>query len=540
VATAQITTDAVRSKIENFGSLDSDTQTQLIEALSYDVPGAFYTHAASEGRWDGRARLLTERGTYPTGLTARVRHILEERGYIVELISKLPTLIVAATPPQSYFPHPLIPEQVEAVQHILALREQRPQLPRGMISAPPRSGKTIIAAEAIRQINVWPVVFLNDRLDIAQPPRGTVTKFEQYFGTDFPIGHAYDGEFEPGNIVVMTIQTACAALGQDYKPPADDIVEGELPTEQRERVAELLRTTKVVVVDEAHHAAAPSYLEVLKQCKSRVWTIALSGTPWRDDERDLVMEGAVGPVIYEISYHAMITQHRLVPAHIYWVHMPTKSYRRTTSYKEREVDYILRNPVRNAAITRFCSYCVNRNLSVMVMTDQISQLRILDNWLKTAEVPHRCMTASGNYSVEPRLRQTVWDDLQEKRILCLVTTLGQEGLDIPSLDAVVIAAGGKSSVKCMQRFRAMTAWPGKAHCLILDFADRGRYFTEHAAARLAMYTSHPAGVFHIHHVTSEVTTTDPELVKWLRSKERLREELQQPGLHIAALSTRSG
>ena len=89
-------------------------------------------------------------------------------------------------------------------------------------------------------------------------------------------------------------------------------------------------------------------------------------------------------------------------------------------------------------------------------------------------------------------RQWVLDEFRAKRLPVVVTTLGNEGLDIPTLDRVVIAAGGESSLLSFQRMRGMTPAPGKTHCTVLDFDDRTRYMNRHSLARLTAYRSEAA------------------------------------------------
>jgi len=49
-------------------------------------------------------------------------------------------------------------------------------------------------------------------------------------------------------------------------------------------------------------------------------------------------------------------------------------------------------------------------------------------------------------------REQVLSDLKERKKLCLIaTSLADEGLDVPTLDAVLLAGGGASSTRVHQR-----------------------------------------------------------------------------------------
>ncbi len=65
------------------------------------------------------------------------------------------------------------------------------------------------------------------------------------------------------------------------------------------------------------------------------------------------------------------------------------------------------------------------------------------------------------YGTTPKKRRKeIWEQLKKKEIMGVVTTLMDEATNIPSLDAVAIAAGGKSKVKLIQRLRNLRTFEG--------------------------------------------------------------------------------
>jgi len=70
-------------------------------------------------------------------------------------------------------------------------------------------------------------------------------------------------------------------------------------------------------------------------------------------------------------------------------------------------------------------------------------------------------------------------------ILCHNTQTWIEGVDLPALDTVVLAAGGKSSAYLLQRLgRALRKAPGKTEATIHDFHDTGnKYVLNHSMRR---------------------------------------------------------
>jgi superfamily II DNA or RNA helicase len=81
-------------------------------------------------------------------------------------------------------------------------------------------------------------------------------------------------------------------------------------------------------------------------------------------------------------------------------------------------------------------------------------------------------------------------------ILCH-NTVADEGVDIPALGSAIMAGGGKSLIKSLQRVgRTLRPYPSaendeKKEAIIVDFYDRLRYLTGHSKKRMKIYESEP-------------------------------------------------
>jgi superfamily II DNA or RNA helicase len=84
-------------------------------------------------------------------------------------------------------------------------------------------------------------------------------------------------------------------------------------------------------------------------------------------------------------------------------------------------------------------------------------------------------------------RAALYSDLQDKKLHCIITTVGKEGLNIPRLDAVINAEGLKAHTLTMQKMRSLTATETKKYGIVIDFLDRGRYLTKHSKRRIDYY-----------------------------------------------------
>ena len=94
---------------------------------------------------------------------------------------------------------------------------------------------------------------------------------------------------------------------------------------------------------------------------------------------------------------------------------------------------------------------------------------------------------NGNISTE--VRSDVFKSIQEKKLDCVISTVGKEALDIPTLDVVVNAEGFESSVATIQRMRSLTASKDKNVGIIIDFIDKGKYLEDSSRVRQKRYES---------------------------------------------------
>jgi superfamily II DNA or RNA helicase len=79
----------------------------------------------------------------------------------------------------------------------------------------------------------------------------------------------------------------------------------------------------------------------------------------------------------------------------------------------------------------------------------------------------------------------------EKLAVCIwfLARVVQEGVDVPALRSVVIAAGGQSTIAAIQRVgRGLRTQAGKTSCDVWEFLDRGqRWLEAHSRARRRAY-----------------------------------------------------
>ncbi|GIX43893.1 MAG: DEAD/DEAH box helicase [Candidatus Hydrogenedentota bacterium] len=453
-------------------------------ATSFFLPGYQYTQRFIEGRWDGRRHLLDRRRMqFPAGLLPRVRAVLNAEGVAYQFIEETPVpqrTLTFKRPPVE-----LRDYQRACVQAALNAR-------RGVLELATGAGKTLLAACLIHELGL-PTLFVVHTRDLLHQTREV---FRQHLSSK--IGQVGDGKIDLQPVTVATVQTCSRAFGINVglTPDDDEPLEDD-PTEVAARskdVVEFVRSCPVVFFDECHHLPAECCYALAMETKNAHYRYGLSATPYRADRLDMLLEAALGEKIFCARASNLIERGYLVPPEIYFY--AVSPYRtapsRRPDYATIFREYIIHNPERNAMIVEHARALAEEGKSVLVLVSQVAHGEVLRELMPEAPL------VQGTDSAEKR--QKVFHRLGKKSLrIVIATTLADEGLDIPTLDAVILASGGKSETRALQRVgRSLRPAPKKKHATIIDFFDNAPYLQEHSLRRLEIFRTEPA--FRIHTV----------------------------------------
>src|SRR5699024_9755787 len=75
-------------------------------------------------------------------------------------------------------------------------------------------------------------------------------------------------------------------------------------------------------------------------------------------------------------------------------------------------------------------------------------------------------------------RDSILDDLERGEQKIVISTILKEGVDIPSLDAVILAHGQRSDIETIQTIGRVLRPSGGREARVVDVIDRGRFFQE--------------------------------------------------------------
>lgn len=451
----------------------------LEQETAFPVQGAQFHPAYQAGEWDGYRRLLRHEGMYsfPTGLLPRVRRVLEALGRPLRIIDER-QVPVPQTRSLPMGGPPLRPYQQQVLAAALVVE-------RGVLQLATGAGKTLVAAHLVAACGV-PSVFIVHTRDLFYQAVGV---FEEVLQE--PIGRIGDGTVLPERHTVVTIQTAARAFGIGCSAPNPEEPLEPDPTDieredRAERVRETLITAQLATFDECHHLPSDTAYELSRQLQNAYFRYGLSATPYRDDGTDLLIEAALGPTIARVDTSCLIREGYLVPPRIVFLRPPPPANDLTGLPYARLYDRaVVRNVARNTLLADTARSEYNAGRSVLVLTAQVRHARLLHALLPEAEL------VTGQDPADRR--KSVLERFRERRLrLLIATTLADEGLDLPVLDVLVLAGGGRSETRALQRVgRVLRPAEGKTQATIYDCWDDVPILSEHSRRRKCIYETEP-------------------------------------------------
>lgn len=342
---------------------------------------------------------------------------------------------------------------------------------------------TVIISKLISELKTYPFMFYVLTEDLMQQA------YEVLSGSlNEPIGRIGGGEFDIQKINICTIQTAILSLNagnakfniDDYKFDEDDSAWSDaqlLNVEKLEKLKKLISLTKGLYFDETHHAAAKTCKDVLTASPNCFWRYGGSATPYREDGAEIMIQAMFGKKIVDISASYLIKNNYLVEPYI--IFEPIKHQCKFHSYAAIYKDCVVGNKEFNTHVAEIANHLVSKGLSTLILVKQYSQGEFIKKLVPNTEF----LTSK----LSKEKRKSVIQDLRDRKTLCLIaTTLADEGLDIPTLDAALLAGGGASSTRVHQRIGRTLRKEKKANSLkdrsiVVYFEHEGaKYLDKHA------------------------------------------------------------
>lgn len=233
------------------------------------------------------------------------------------------------------------------------------------------------------------------------------------------------------------------------------------------------------VVHNCHHYSSNTFYNVAMHSNA-YYRLGLSATPKREDGAEKKFIGGIGSIIAPVTVQDLIEAGYLTRPKLEILNPPAPevmSYKYADAYRNS----IVTNIDRNAMIATKALELSNAGLQVYIHVTQIAHGKKLESI-----IPGSIFLSSK----DTKTRGPVLQDFKERRLSTLISTLMGEGIDIPSMDAIIIACGGKSETALVQRIgRALRTHEGKHAAYIVDFADSGKWLRNHYQQRRMTYAN---------------------------------------------------
>lgn len=459
--------------------LDLKTLRALDAACSYRVAGYWFSPAYKSRRWDGKEHLFkfTQKKGYhaPAGMAEDIARILKKRDvdYVVKFATGFHSEARRFTWSSSIT---LRDYQHEAVRALLSGAVPG----RGVLKMPIRSGKTRTIAKVLHAIGRSALFVVPSRWLLHQ----TIASLRACM-PDAPIGQIGDGVYDVQHFTVATIQSLAimAPVRRTAKKSGRDA---------HPEYATLMSSFDVGVFDEAHHIRGDGdWYRVFVDLDAR-FKIGVSATVFFDNTKEqesgiIWLRGTCGPIRYEVSASRLIQAGYLHAQSVkmFRVHEPddVRNARYSATLKKK---CITENAHRNRMIARIVRDYAPRK--TIVIAREHAHINAICEALDDLDVRFRVLTGQ---TAQDKRMDYVDEFTSARGPHVLVGNVLGEGVDIPDVEIVVNAEGGKDEKQTWQRQRNLTIVEGSTKApIMVDFYDcMSSVFEKHSKARLKVYRS---------------------------------------------------
>lgn len=356
--------------------------------------------------------------------------------------------------------------QEEAVEALIAARY-------GFLEAPPSIGKTVIMAAITAKLGLPAIIVV----EASEPFDQAVKAIEKF--TNLTVGQIKTAKFTLGQVNVITRQTWLSAKKNKTKAILDAV-----------------KNAEVVLIDEAHNVQGSTYIDMLHSLDKAKYIIGVSGTAFTDNHKEAVLAAMLGKVEHRITLTEAIDNNLVVPISVICEDIPAMKGPRVRGssraggalggYQDIKNQYIYNNRERDNIIASIAHDAIAEDKSVAIVIDNIEHGKVLENLIKGSVLLTATMKDRGK----------LFEKFENKEIMCIISTLIDEATNIPTLDVVVLAAGGKNrktllqrSLRCGRTFEGTTkkGYTKKKRGYVFLPIDNCDFLKQHSASNLQAF-----------------------------------------------------
>ena len=269
---------------------------------------------------------------------------------------------------------------------------------------------------------------------------------------------------------------------------------------QKASVREVLSKCQAFIVDEAH-VASVVIEELGKYAKNAFYKLGLSGTPWRTDNQEIRIEGALGRKIIQVSASDLIERGFLVPPKIFICKINEQHHANT--YPEIYTSNIVNNWERNYRIKQFAEEFKLNGRPTLILVERREHGTILESMIEDAVfVPGGDKGEDDPTDEEKNYRRRMLNAVENNEIILIATQWANVGVDAPRISCLILAGSNQSSVttyqqvgrvlRCVGKDIEESIKNGKPDAIILDFSSDQKNLKTHINMRKKVYRNERA------------------------------------------------
>ena len=281
----------------------------------------------------------------------------------------------------------------------------------------------------------------------------------------------------------ISVDVTTATLPKPSKPLPDvSVIFGTLQSIYSRRYsAEYLAPIGLVVIDEAHHIAAPTFAQAM--CTLPVARVlALTATPERSDGKENLIYYLAG----DTAYKALRPKNEKLSIHI----REYKEYAQGSRIFNKQYESLCERmqlvvrlsqiDSRNNIIVNALIFFLKQDRNILVLAKLVAHLHELARIFS-----ERHTDTFGFFTGEEP--QAVRDTSAKCKVIFATFDMAKEGLDIPRLDTLFLASPAESLTQCVGRI--LRDFPGKQDPVVFDVHDDCVAFRGECANRLRKFTA---------------------------------------------------
>jgi superfamily II DNA or RNA helicase len=396
----------------------------------------------------------------PRGYAAELRAGLKSAGYDVEWDNKTSATMLQLREMVYEGPN-LRPEQVIACDSIIEHRQ-------GVLQAPTAAGKTVVVLEAWRRTGLKGLVLV-EKAGLAKQ---WIERAKEHLGID--VGLIGEGEWEEKPLTVAMMQTL----------------------RRRELSPFWWRRWGFTAIDEAHHVQAETYQHLVRQIWSS-YLIGVTATPLEGMWEQPFLTHTLGPIFHittpeQLRQAGLRVAPQITRVHTGWRWVPANQREEDLVDTKTIYRYIIKaleqEPRRVLTIAQKIveqpAECAQ-----LVLAKRLGYLELIAEALERQGYTGEIYMMRGQESSD---RRTEIGELAEQGNCVILSTVADEGTDIPRLDRLHLVWPQKKELTITQQIgRVLRTHPDKRGVVVFDYVDREGMLANQARLRAGIY--HRAG-----------------------------------------------